>query len=220
MYPKVEGKSIVYPTHNRGGGFVLTDSAVLKTVSISSSSKNSGKSTVASFLVGELGADYGLKVSHGNHAPAPIVTEPEIISRPGTDTAALVRAGAKKVVWVNADAGTLENALEQALALFSEGGVLVAEGNSALERLSPDFAVFLMTAPFEEFKPSASPALEKANLVLVDLRWALADTSKKVISAGLHARAPNARTIFYSDKQGFTEALEETARLARKKVAL
>jgi hypothetical protein len=186
-------------------------------ISVSSSSKKSGKSTVAAFLVRELGADYALKVSKGSHAPSPIVTDPELISRPGTDTGALVSAGARKVVWVNASEGMLDVELRQAIGMFPPGGILIVEGNSALKHLPVDFAVFVMTVPFEEFKPSAEAALAKADLVLVDTRGPLAAEPEESVRAALAVKVPGALVLFYSSEAELEEALGETALMAHSK---
>lgn len=184
-------------------------------ISVSSSSKKSGKSTVAAFLVRELDAEYALKVSKGSHSPSPIVTDPELISRAGTDTGALVSAGARKVIWVNASEGKLDVELQEAIGMFPPGGVLIVEGNSALEHLPVDFAVFVMTVPFEEFKPSAGAALEKADLVLVDRRGSLAPEPQERLNAALAGKVPGARVMFYSSEAELDEALSETALMAR-----
>lgn len=184
-------------------------------ISVSSSSKKSGKSTVAAFLVRELEAEYALKVSKGSHSPSPIVTDPELISRPGTDTGALVSAGARKVIWVNASEGKLDVELQEAIGMFPPGGVLIVEGNSALEHLPVDFAVFVMTVPFEEFKPSAEAALEKADLVLVDKRGALAPEPRESLNTALALKVPGASVMFYSSEAELDEALNETALMAR-----
>lgn len=185
-------------------------------ISVSSSSKKSGKSTVASYLVRKLGADYGLKVSSGgSHAAQGLIDDPGVIEKPGTDTGALVQAGAKRVLWVSAPPSELREELAKALASFPAGGLLIIEGNSALSYLSPDFVVFLMTVPFEEFKPSATAALEKADLVLVNLDGKLSGDDPDELERLLHERSPDATVIAFSGAGGLDAALPETARLAR-----
>ena len=184
-------------------------------ISVSASSKKAGKSTVASHLVRELGADYGLKVSSGGtHGESRLVTDPNVISTPGTDTGALVAAGAGLVLWVNASPGKLREELERALSMFPPGGLLVIEGNSALAHISPDFAVFLMSVPFEDFKPSASLALEKADLVLGNLTGALAGLDRPSLESEIRGRATSASVYFY-DESSYATALAETVRLVR-----
>jgi molybdopterin-guanine dinucleotide biosynthesis protein len=185
-------------------------------ISVSSSSKKSGKSTVASYLVRELGADYGLKVSaSGSHAEQRLIDDPAVIEKPGTDTGALVEAGAKSVLWVNSPPSELHEELERALALFPPYGLVVVEGNSALSHLSPDFAVFLMTVPFAEFKPSAAVAIEKADLVLVNLGGKLSGANPGELERLIHERSPDATVIAFSWTSGLDIALHETVRLAR-----
>lgn len=192
------------------------DSDRLVIISVSSSSKKSGKSTVASHLVHELGADYGLKVSSGgSHAGQRLIDDPAVIKKPGTDTGALIQAGAKHVQWVSAPPSELRGELEKALSGFPTGGLLVVEGNSALLHLSPDFAVFLMTVPFEEFKPSATVALEKADLVLVNLDGKLSGADPGKLERLIRERSTDATVIAYSGGSGLDAALRETARLAR-----
>ncbi len=184
-------------------------------ISVSASSKKAGKSTVASHLVRELGADYGLKVSSGGtHGESRLVTDPDIISAPGTDTGALSAAGAGLVLWVNAPPVKLLENLELALAMFGPGGLLVIEGNSALAHVSPDFAVFLMNVPFEDFKPSAALALEKADLVLVNLTGALAGLDRTRLESEIRERATSASVYFY-DEGSYAAALAVTDSLAR-----
>jgi molybdopterin-guanine dinucleotide biosynthesis protein len=192
----------------------------LKVITVSSSSKKSGKSTVASLLVRELGADYGLKVSSGgSHGAGRLVDDPAVIRKPGTDTGALIQAGARSVLWVSAPPSELREEVEKALARFPAGGLVVVEGNSALSHFSPDFAVFLMTVPFEEFKPSATVALAKADLVLVNLDGMLSGTDPGELERLIHERSPSATVIAYRDEDSFGDALAEMLRLARSRVA-
>jgi hypothetical protein len=190
----------------------------IRTITVSSSSKKSGKSSVAAFLVRELGIDFALKVSSGGHTPTHVVTDPEVISRPGTDTGSLVQAGARQVIWVNAPASRLATEIGRAVAMFPPEGTLIVEGNSALKHLAPDFAVFVMTVPFEEFKPSARTALARADLVLVDGRWRLAGSDSGRMAEDIMRKTDGARVVFFDDDEGFHEALIETARLARKRL--
>lgn len=186
-------------------------------ISVSASSKKAGKSRLASHLVRELNAEYALKVSSGGrHAPGEdVVTDAEIISRPGTDTGALVEAGARTVLWVCADGASLTSALESALSMLPSGGLLVIEGNSALLSLDPDFAVFLMAAPFEEFKESAPAALVKADLVIVDLTGRLAGEERSSLERGVRGLNSTALLLFYTNDKERLKAFEKALRMAR-----
>lgn len=184
-------------------------------ISVSASSKKAGKSRLASHLVRELKADYGIKVSAGGrHAGGEaITTDPDVLSRPGTDTGALLEAGARTVLWVSADSGNLASELQRALAMLPPGGLLVIEGNSALEIVDPDLAVFLMAAPFDDFKDSAPAALEKADLVMVDLTGRLRGKDRDSLERELAKRNGGARVLFYEDDDGRLSAWAETVRM-------
>jgi molybdopterin-guanine dinucleotide biosynthesis protein len=186
-------------------------------VSVSASSKKAGKSTVASHLVRELGADYGLKVScGGSHAEQPLTSDPDVISRPGTDTGALFAAGAGLVLWVSAPASKLAAELDRALSMFPAGGILVVEGNSALDYVRPDFAVFLVNVPFEDFKASAFSAMEKADLILLNRAGKLATFDAAQLERSIRERAPDADVIQHDDRpESLAFALAEAVRLAR-----
>lgn len=191
------------------------DTRGLRIVSVSSSSKNSGKTTLSAYLIRELGAEFALKVCRDRHAP-PVTADPGIIREPGTDTRVLSEAGAEKVVWASSETDEgLARATAEALALFPRGGTLVVEGNSALDHLSPDFAVFIMSADFTEFKPSAFAALDRAGLVLLDLRWNFKGRKADDVLRELKERAPGTDVIAFSDGRGFRDAMLETARRAR-----
>ena len=191
-----------------------------KIISVSSSSKKAGKSSLASFLVRELGADFGLKVSSGGaHTTSEtVITDPEVIDSEGTDTGYLKEAGAKLVLWVNTGEGRLEGEITRALDMFPSGGLLLVEGNSAVPYLNPDFAVFLMSVPFEDFKPSANLALSKADLVLVDEDSLAGKTGKDHIEEQVRIRSQGAKVNFYRGKRGQELAWFEVARTISEKL--
>ena len=197
------------------------DGGRTRIITVSASSKKAGKSTVAAHLVRELGADYGLKVSSGGSlAGQPLTSDRDEISRHGTDTGALVEAGAGKVLWVNAEGERLARELERALSMFPRGGLLVLEGNSALEYVEPDFAIFVMSVPFDEFKPSAALALEKSDLVLVNRAGKLGSLEKAGLERSLRERAPGAEVMFFDERDAsLGEILDEAVRLVSERLA-
>ncbi len=184
---------------------------------VGASSKKAGKSTVAARLVKELGAEYGLKVSSGGSTSLePVTTDPRIISTPGTDTGALAEAGASTVIWVNASGPELASELPRALSMFPPGGLLVIEGNSALEYVDPDFTIFVMNVPFEAFKPSALSALGKADLVMINREDELSILDTVQLETGVRKYAPEAGVIVFNRESGGLEgAMPETIRRAK-----
>lgn len=188
----------------------------LAIVSITSSSRKAGKSALASYLVSELGAEFGLKVSSGGHAPSGSITsDTRIIETPDTDTGKMIAAGARRVLWVHADPTEMDDALRRAVSMFGGEGLLVAEGNGASLYLDPDYTVFLMGVPLADFKPSAFPSLERSDLVLVDRSGVLGEISKSALEKDLFRLAPGPSIIFYDDNTGMKTAQAETARLIR-----
>lgn len=185
-------------------------------ITVSASSKKAGKSTAAAYLIKHLGVPFGLKVSSGDHAPSIIVTDLETLSRAGTDTGAMIEAGAEKVVWVNSPGSRLGREIKRAVAMFPKEGTMVVEGNSATVHLDQDFAVFVMGVPFDRFKPSAWPALARADMVLVDMRFDLNAENPRTIASELARKAPGARAVFFYDEEGQVEALEDTVKLIRR----
>jgi len=189
----------------------------LRIIAVGSSSKKAGKSSLAAHLVRELEADYGLKVSSGgSHAEQHLIDDPEVVGKPGTDTGALMEAGAKRVLWLNTPPSRLAAELERALGTFAPGGLLVVEGNSALPHLTPDFTVFIMSVPFEEFKPSAGVALERADLVLMNRTGTLSDAEPAELKREILERSPNAKVIVYNDHMSLQDALAETVVMAKR----
>lgn len=196
---------------------MLRREANVKVIVVAASSKKAGKSMLAAYLVRELGAKQALKVSAGGIHPGKeaIVTDARELSRAGTDTGALLAAGATSVAWVNTSSEELGSALAKALTSFPKDGILIVEGNSALQHLVPDFTVFLMAVPLEGFKPSASAALERADLVLVDRSGPLGEVDLGELKKEIRARAPRAEHIFYRAPRDYDLTFKEAAIEAR-----
>ncbi len=193
--------------------------AGLSIVSVSSSSKKAGKTTLSAYLMRELPGDYGLKVCADHHVP-PIMEDMDIIAKPGTDTGALVEAGARKVVWASSRTPEgLARVVPQALGLFPGRGVLIVEGNSALLHLVPDFAIFVTSVAVGDFKPSALEALPLADLIMLDMRWSLQGRDVREVLGELRKIAPGARALLYRDACELREAFPQAARIAREALA-
>jgi len=179
----------------------------LRFICITSSSKKSGKSLLASFLIRELGAEFAIKVSQGKRGKprGEITKSRKILEEPETDTAKLLEAGAKKVIWIHTD-GDLEKPIKQAIQGLSSGLVIV-EGNRAVDYFDPLLTVFLATAKPQDFKPSAHSVISKANIVLIDKsKIKMEDEEIKSI---FHALAPNSEIISFESSIERKEAFEK-----------
>lgn len=153
-----------------------------KTIVISGSRSNIGKTFMAEKMLGSLQNWSALKVTTvrgGSGCPRNtdcgvcdgleddfnIVTDKNIINQKGTDTARLKRAGAKKVVWLKANSKGLRPGLKKALYQLRDSEGIIIEGTSVLKYIKPDMAIFLK----ENMSPAkldARKARERADLII------------------------------------------------------
>lgn len=138
-------------------------------ITISGANKDIGKSSLASYLAAHCPACAAMKVSiHSERPPGEaILEEKDPHASPLTDTSRLLAAGARPVLWVRSTRESLSSDLREAFSCL-EAPVVIVEGNSVLEHLQPDYAVFIMGPTFEGFKPSAFEAIAKAHTVVVN----------------------------------------------------
>ena len=168
--PPVFGKERdVEETRSPSPGGLFSGDALPRIITVSGANKDVGKSSLAAFLAGRCRSCAGMKVSIHAARPAGDVIVEEKDPPPGseTDTARLSRAGARPVFWVRSTKESLADDLRAALARI-EAPVVIVEGNSVLEHLEPEYAVFIMGPTLERFKPSAYQAVRKAHTVVVN----------------------------------------------------
>jgi molybdopterin-guanine dinucleotide biosynthesis protein len=124
----------------------------------------SGKTTVLCSLLGALRGWGALKISPVALYTS-IVDDPNILSRPGSDTARYLEAGAAGVVFLRARREDVPEDFPVAFErLAGFHGVLI-EGNSAIELCSPDIVIFTFGEQ-EKLKESARPLLERADVIV------------------------------------------------------
>jgi hypothetical protein len=150
------------------GGFSLPDKRHL-VITISGANKDIGKSSLAAYLTAHCRNCAGMKISMHEESPTgeAIISESESSSDVDTDTARIYRAGARPVLWLRTIRESLFRDFMEALSGI-EAPVLIIEGNSLLEHLDPDYAVFIMGPNFEDFKPSAHTAIRKADTIVIN----------------------------------------------------
>jgi len=171
-----------------------------KIITVSGSSKDVGKSSLAAFLASRCPGCAAMKVSiHERRPPGEtIVEERGTPDRPGTDTARLRAAGARPVLWVRSTPETLAEDVREALSRL-ESPVVVVEGNSVLRHLDPDYAVFVMSAGFGDFKPSAFEALEKAHTVVVNGMENITGSKALELERRIKERNPRAKLVMVAE---------------------
>lgn len=191
----------------------------MKIIQIGASSKKAGKTTLADYLVRQLKAEFALKISSGGHHPEidPITSNPDIISKSGTDTGRLVKAGAKQVIWVSAGQDDLERYINEALSMFGEDGILIVEGNSGSRYISADLTVFIMNSPTRMFKESAHLAMTHADIILADLADKLTTREKEELLEDIRKSAPNALIIKFTETEWDT-AFRKVSEIIRNKL--
>lgn len=138
-------------------------------ITVSGANKDIGKSSLAAYLAARCRSCAGMKVSiHAERPPGEVILEEkDPAASPATDTSRLLAAGARPVLWVRSTRESLAADLREVFSRL-EAPVVIVEGNSVLEHLEPDYAVFVMGPTFAGFKPSAFEAIARAHTVVVN----------------------------------------------------
>jgi hypothetical protein len=84
-----------------------------------------------------------------------------------TDTARMLRAGAREVYWLRALQGRLKDALPLASDRWGGDANVLIESNSVLDYLEADVYLPVIDASVEDYKPSALRLLPRANALAV-----------------------------------------------------
>jgi hypothetical protein len=101
--------------------------------------------------------------------PFRIVEDPRVLDEPGTDTARLAAAGARRVVWAIARAGAVGPAWRRVQALAGPG-LTVMEGSTIVDVAQPDLLLFV-AHPFlspERWKPTTAALAARADAVVLN----------------------------------------------------
>jgi molybdopterin-guanine dinucleotide biosynthesis protein len=104
----------------------------------------------------------------GIDAEHSLLTLPEDLDRPGSDTDLYRRAGASRVAWLKNRPGNRAAGIEEALRAFDGLPGLIAEGNGFALNASPSASIVVGRAGLREVKPSARPLLPIASWVVVN----------------------------------------------------
>lgn len=181
------------------GGFSLHGRRHLL-MTISGANKDIGKSSLAAYLAAHCRWCAAMKISIHRERPAgePIIEETESQSGSDTDTARLFRAGARPVFWLRTTGECLRGDFMNAVGGI-EAPVIIVEGNSLLEHLEPDYAVFIMGPTFEDFKASAEMAIGKADTVVVNGSGELSGGRILELEKEIKRRSPKAKMVVVSE---------------------
>jgi molybdopterin-guanine dinucleotide biosynthesis protein len=99
-----------------------------------------------------------------------ITSDLEILHEEGKDTMKMMDAGAQQVLWVQAPSDELEKVISQAVEMLSHLAGIIIEGNSAVNAVKSDIALFVSGSP-DLFKNDAGQFLDTADIVLSDTEF-------------------------------------------------
>lgn len=154
----------------------------MKIIAVAGASSGVGKTTVAEILLRHFKNYAAIKTTTTHKSPCPridacgicrklakpynIIRDPQIIRQEDKDTARYMKAGAKKVLWVQSAPEALREAMKEALELLKDEIGVIIEGNSPLKYIKPDLTIFVRRDD-EDMKPSAKAALPKADISVI-----------------------------------------------------
>ena len=84
-----------------------------------------------------------------------------------TDTARMMAAGAKKVLWLQTLNAHLEEGIKALVDNFSDETVSICESNRARRIIEPGAFIMIMGAQEASWKPSAQEVIEYADRIVV-----------------------------------------------------
>jgi hypothetical protein len=97
----------------------------------------------------------------------PYALERELNADGNTDTARMLRAGAREVYWLRVLQGRLQDALSLASDRWGAEANVLIESNSVLDFLEVDVYLPVVDASVEDYKPSALRLLPRADALAV-----------------------------------------------------
>lgn len=114
------------------------------------------------------GASCGVCETVSARIPSRLIVHERAIRKPGTDTCRLYDAGAVAVAWVIAMRSGAPKAVEQAIEHLRNAGarIILIEGTTALEWLTPEASVMVATDPGKKWKKVAIDYVSRCDIVL------------------------------------------------------
>ena len=161
-------------------------------ITVSGSHSGIGKTLLAEYLLSLLKDFAAIKISIEDFFTA-VSCDDATIMVPGKDTFRLSSSGAKQVIWVRSPEHTLMESMEQACSLLVDCAGVLIEGNSILTYIDPDCAFFVYGGELQTLKPSRLYALQKAGVIINNIRDATAEIPE--IEKSLHGLNPAAVVI-------------------------
>jgi|Deesub1362B_J571_1020462.scaffolds.fasta_scaffold00139_54 molybdopterin-guanine dinucleotide biosynthesis protein len=148
----------------------------MKIISICGAHSGCGKTTVAEAILQGLEGRWGA-LKYTRTAFYTTVSDETYNASQSKDTFRLRRAGAERVIRIQAPPEELQESLNMAMALMADCDGVVTEGNSLIEFLNPDIVIFVFGRDRLRIKPSAKDILQKADIVV---GWS--ETSENILN--------------------------------------
>jgi hypothetical protein len=157
----------------------------MKIVVVGGQSRNVGKTSLACGVIAGLSERKwtALKITQFGHGfcardgkecdcaagspEHPYALERELNAEGKTDTARMLRAGAREVYWLRVLEGRLQDALPLASRLWGTDANVLIESNSVLDHLEADVYLPVIDASVEDYKASAKRLLPRADALAV-----------------------------------------------------
>jgi hypothetical protein len=179
-----------------------------KIMTVSGSHSGIGKTLLAEYLLSLLQDFAAIKVSIEDFFTA-VSCDDATIMVPGKDTFRLKTSGAKQVIWVRSPEHNLMESMEQACSLLVDCAGVLIEGNSILTYINPDLAFFVYGGELQTLKPSRLYALQKARIIINNLR----DESEQTAAIEKSLRSLNPAAVVVSlnlsDRQSVIPLLKD-----------
>jgi hypothetical protein len=179
-----------------------------KIMTVSGSHSGIGKTLLAEYLLSLLQDFAAIKISIEDFFTA-VSCDDATIMVPGKDTFRLKTSGAKQVIWVRSPEHNLMESMEQACSLLVDCAGVLIEGNSILTYINPDLAFFVYGGDLQTLKPSRLYALQKARIIINNLR----DESEQTAAIEKSLRSLNPAAVVVSlnlsDRQSVIPLLKD-----------
>ncbi len=157
-------------------------------ISITGAHSGSGKTSFAEKLLARLEGNWGAIKYTKTAFYTSITDSMDVINQPNKDTARLLHAGAKQVLWVQSPFEDLRDALDYALGSLSDLDGIIVEGNSPIEFLDPNIIIFIFGRDPSRIKESARNALEKSSIVVYQKKASYRPRGKKSCCGSLQRK--------------------------------
>ena len=177
----------------------LTDK---KIIAVSGSHSGIGKTLLAEYLLSLLQDFAAIKISIEDFFTV-VSCDDATIMVPGKDTFRLKSSGAKQVIWVRSPENNLMESMEQACSLLVDCAGVLIEGNSILTYINPDLAFFVSGGDLQTLKPSRLYALQKARIIINNLR----DESEQTAEIEKSLRSLNPTAVVVSQNLSDRESV-------------